>query len=228
MIDWPSIRALTFDCFGTLVDWETGILRDLRTGLATDAGDDRLLTEYGAAEAALEAGPFMPYRAVLRGALLGVASAVGARVIDPDALVAGLPSWPVFDDTSAALTALGRHFRLCIVSNVDRDLFEGTRLTLGARLDEIVTADQVRSYKPGFAHLEEAMRRLDVDHTSLVHVAQSLFHDIEPARVMGLHTVWVDRRAGHSGGATRPPRGAPTPDLTVHSLAELAAVVAKS
>lgn len=222
MIDWSSVQALTFDCFGTLIDWETGILRDLRVGLSTDAPDERLLGAYAEAESALEVGAFRPYRDVLREALARVGASLGAPVRDPEALVRGLPSWPAFADTREALGTLGRRYKLCIASNVDRDLFEGTAAVLGVRLDEIVTADQVRSYKPAPAHLEEAMRRLGVGRDGLVHVAQSLYHDIEPALAMGLTTVWVDRRGGRPGGATKAPAGAPSPHLTVRSLAALA------
>lgn len=224
MIDWSSVQALTFDCYGTLIDWEAGIVRDLRAGLSTDATDDQLLAAYADAESVLELGAFRPYREVLVDALARVASLLGARVTEPYALVRGLPTWPPFPDSVASLAALSRRFRLCVVSNVDRDLFDGTEATLGAPFAEVVTADQVRSYKPAPAHFEEALRRLALDRGAVVHVAQSLFHDIEPARALGLRCVWVDRRRGRAGGATRPPRGTPAPDRTVGSLAELEAL----
>jgi len=225
MIDWSSVQALTFDCYGTLVDWEAGILRDLRAGLVTDATDEQLLDAYADAETGLEAGAYRPYREVLFAALARVASALSARVVDPQALVRGLATWPPFPDTVAALASLAQRFRLCVVSNVDRDLFDATEAALGAPFAEVVTADQVRSYKPASAHFEEAMRRLGLERGAIVHVAQSLFHDIEPAHALGLACVWVDRRGGRTGGATRPPRGQPSPDRIVGSLAELERLV---
>jgi 2-haloacid dehalogenase len=223
-IDWTTVRALTFDCYGTLIDWEAGLVRDLRAGLSpTRVQDELLLAAYSRAEHAVESRPpFRPYREVLRECLERVATDCGAKVLDPNALVRGLPSWPAFRDSREALATLGRRFRLCVVSNIDRDLFAAAEAALGTPFHLVVTADEVRSYKPAPAHLEEALRRLAMPREALVHVAQSLFHDIEPARAMGLQTVWVDRRAGRPGGATRRPEGAPTPDLVVGSLAELA------
>jgi FMN phosphatase YigB (HAD superfamily) len=115
--------------------------------------------------------------------------------------------------------------RLCVVSNVDGDLFEAARRTLGVKLDEVVTAEDVRSYKPAPAHFREALRRLGLPAERVVHVAQSLFHDVEPATRLGLQTVWVDRRGGRPGGATKTPAAAVAPTLRVKSLTELADAV---
>jgi 2-haloacid dehalogenase len=224
MIAWSAVRALTFDCYGTLVDWECGILRDLRRGLAADLAlpDEALLGLYAVAEPAAESGLFRPYRSVLRDVLARVAQAARTAVVDRDALVEGLATWPVFPDTAAALRRLGRRYRLCVVSNVDRDLFVETEQAIGIGFDEVVTADQVGAYKPSPAPLEEAMRRLQVEAAALVHVAQSLYHDIAPARRLGLGTVWVDRRRGRSGGATPAAPRDVEPDLRVDTLAQLA------
>lgn len=225
--DWSRIRALTFDCYGTLIDWETGILHDLRNGLGdTGCSNEDLLVRYAEVEAAVEKGPFMPYRQVQREVLARIARDLGVEPRQPDALSRGLRSWPPFPDTIAALGRLGRRYRLCITSNVDRDLFEGTAARLGVRFDEVVTADQVRSYKPGTAHFEDAFRRLGLPASSIAHVAQSLYHDIVPARRLGLATVWVDRRAGRPGGATLPPDQTAIPDMRVESLAQLAEAIA--
>jgi 2-haloalkanoic acid dehalogenase type II len=215
---WDGIRALTFDCYGTLVDWETGILRDLRRALGDAGTDDELLLAYAKSESALEAGPFQPYRVVLEEAARGVAAAIGRAV--PEGRVFDLPSWPPFPDTADALRRLGLRFRLCITSNVDRDLFLETEKALGVRFDEVVTADEVASYKPRPAHLTEAMRRLGLGPAEIVHVAQSLHHDVAMAKPLGVKTCWVDRRAGRPGGAVLP--ADPIPDLRVTTLAELA------
>lgn len=226
-VDWNAVGALTFDCYGTLVDWESGLARDLRAGLAIESqrSDEELLAWYAEAESESEAPPFRPYAEVLRLALARVARRAGAAVRDPEALVRGLPRWPPFPDTREALRALGRRYRLCVVSNVDRALFEGTRALLGARFDEIVTAEDVRSYKPAPAHFAEALRRLALPVERVVHVAQSLHHDVAPARALGLRTVWIDRRGGRGGGATPAPADRVVPDLRFASLAELAARV---
>jgi 2-haloacid dehalogenase len=220
-----TARVLTFDCYGTLVDWETGLLKNLREGIAwrEPPADDQLLAWYAQVEEAAETGPFRKYKDVLRAALAGVARWGGAEVVDPEAIVKGLPSWPVFDDTADALRTLKGKYKLCVVSNVDRDLFKQTNRAIGAEFDEVVTADQVESYKPRPNHFWEAMRRLDATPRDIVHVAQSLFHDHVPAKALGIRTVWVDRRRGRKGGAV-PPSDA-SPDLTVQSLRELADMI---
>ncbi len=223
---WSGIRALTFDCYGTLVDWETGILRDLRRSLGPAApADDVLLGLYADAESRIEARSFRPYREVLQETFVEIAGALGlqVRLTGP---AFDLPTWPAFPDTAEALRRLQSRFMLCITSNVDRDLFAQTEKSLGVRFDEVVTADQVRSYKPAKAHWTEAMRRLSLGPADVVHVAQSLHHDVVPAKALGIRTVWVDRRAGRPGGATRAPQGDAKPDLRVTSLAELAELAA--
>jgi 2-haloacid dehalogenase len=224
MASWSGTSALTFDCYGTLVDWEAGILRDLRRALGAEApSDDVLLGLYADAESRCESGSFRPYREVLQATAVQIAAALGVRLrlAGP---VFDLPAWPLFPDTAQALRALQARFRLCVTSNVDRDLFDATEKAIGLRFDEVVTADQVRSYKPGHAHWLEAMRRMRLGPADVVHVAQSLHHDVVPAKALGIRTVWVDRRAGRPGGATRAPDGAATPDLVVTSLAELASL----
>lgn len=222
-IPWSAIRALTFDCYGTLVDWETGLAADLRAGLAATlrASDEQCLRWYADAEPRAEAGPFRPYRDVLRAALVDVAQQAQAPVRDPDALVRGLPHWPIFEDTTKALRALQSRFKLCVCSNVDRDLFDETEKRLGVRFDEVVTADEIRSYKPAPDHWKVALRRLQLAPQEVAHVAQSLYHDIGPATALSLRTVWVDRRSGRAGGATPPTQARVRPSLRVTSLAEL-------
>jgi 2-haloalkanoic acid dehalogenase type II len=187
--------------------------------------DDALLAAFARAETAAEVGPFRLYKDVLRAALVVAARELGRPFVDADALVQGLTRWPLFPDTREALARLARRMRLCVVSNVDGDLFEAARRTLGVKLDEVVTAEDVRSYKPAPAHFREALRRLGLPAERVVHVAQSLFHDVEPATRLGLQTVWVDRRGGRPGGATKTPAAAVAPTLRVKSLTELADAV---
>lgn len=223
MAFWDGIRALTFDCYGTLVDWETGILRDLRDffGPGLTMPDDDLLRCYAEAEAKAESGPYRPYREVLEACCVDIALSSGLR--PPLAPALNLPGWPPFPDTRDALRRLGLSFRLCITSNVDRDLFLETEKRIGARFDEVVTAEDVRSYKPNPAHLHEAMRRLALGPAEIAHVAQSLHHDVAMAKPLGIRTVWVDRRAGRPGGAVLP--ADVVADLRVETLAELADLV---
>ena len=235
MLRFERFAALSFDCYGTLIDWETGILEALRPLLRRHgvfAEDDRLLELYAAAESEIEAGPYVPYRDVLREVVRRLSRSLAFRAgsQELDALAASLPGWPPFPDTIEALRALAGRFRLAIVSNVDDDLFAGTQKRLGVEFALVTTAEQVRSYKPAPAHFERMLARLEplgIGSDRLLHVAQSLFHDVAPAKALGLATVWVNRRAGRrSGGAT--PRFEVKPDLEVKDLATLASLVATS
>lgn len=224
MLDLTPVRALTFDCYGTLIDWETGLLAALRRTLGPNTAhipDETLLNLYARLESKAERADFRPYRLVLRDVLHRLGTLFNTPITNPDALADSIRDWPAFPDTAAALTTLETRFRLCIVSNIDDDLFEFSRPKLGVALDQVVTAQQVESYKPRKAHFREALRRLALDTTQVVHVAQSLFHDIEPARELGLRTVWVNRQQGRPG-ATPPARA--TPDLEVPDMATLAAL----
>jgi 2-haloacid dehalogenase len=233
MINWNGIQALTFDCFGTLVDWEAGILRDLKAGLTTRSGkdvatyygDDELLRFFGQAEPAAQGSPFKRYRDVLKTTLLRIADAGHLRIGDPEVLVKGLPSWPVFPEVPAALARLQARFRLGLVTNCDRDLVQEILPRLGPGFDAIVTSEDVQAYKPSPRLLEESETRLGIARGARVHVAQSLFHDIEPARALGIATVHVDRREGRPGGATPRATAPVAPDLRVRNLDELCASI---
>jgi 2-haloacid dehalogenase len=231
MIDWARTRAITFDCFGTLVDWEAGILADLKSALTTRSGkdpgtyyqDDELLRFYGQAEPAAQGTPFKPYREVLKIALMRIADAGHLKIKDPEVLVRGLAGWPIFPDVADALSRLKTRFKLGLVTNCDEDLIAAVAPRLGIEFDAIVTSESVAAYKPSPKLLEDALRRLDVPKDALVHAAQSLFHDVEPAKALGIATVHVDRRAGRPGGATPRPTTTTVPDLKVQSLSELCA-----
>ena len=228
MIDLSRFGALTFDCYGTLVDWERGILDALRPVLGAHGatiGDEALLYLYGELESRGESGPFRPYRDVLGAVMDGLAERLGFALApgERDALGDSVPAWPVFPDTIDALRALKRRFRLCIVSNIDDDLMAQTVANIGVPFDEIVTAQQVRSYKPGRAHFDEALRRLGLTRERVLHVAQSLHHDIAPARALGFSAAWINRQRGRPGAT--PPSEA-RPDLELPDLASLARLVA--
>lgn len=228
-IEFDAVEALTFDCYGTLIDWETGILSALAALLDTASAKpdrERLLEEYGRFEAAAEAGPFRPYRAVLEDVARRFGAEYGVEVDETDAtaFARSVARWPPFPDSAEALRALQGRYRLAIVSNVDDDLFTASAARLGVRFDEVVTAQQVGSYKPAPAHFDEVLRRLKLPREKVVHCAQSLYHDIAPASALGFRCVWVNRRSGRPGGGATPPAEA-TPDLEVPDLASLARAV---
>jgi 2-haloacid dehalogenase len=224
-MDLARFRVLTFDCYGTLIDWEAGILRALRSvleprGIAPP--DDQLLALFGEIESPLQEGLFRRYREVLDETMGQLARRLG---FDPTpaertTLSRSLPDWPPFPDTVKALAALARRYDLGIISNVDDDLFAASARHLGAQFKWVVTAERVRSYKPSRRNFHQALARIGLPQDQILHVAQSLYHDIEPARSLGLATVWVNRRAGREGfGAT--PASTAEPDLTVPDLAAL-------
>ena len=207
--------ALTFDCYGTLIDWETGILAGLRAALdahAVTATNDDLLERFAAIEAALEAGPYRRYRDILGASLVEIGNGLGVQVsaTERDAFSASVADWPAFEDSPAALAALARRFRLGVLTNCDDDLFAASNERLGVTFDWVITAEQARGYKPRIANFELAFKRIGLPRERILHVAQSLFHDHVPARTLGLTTVWIYRRRGHAGsGATPPARAAP-------------------
>ena len=224
MLDFTSVEALTFDCYGTLIDWETGLLAALQPVLKAHGiqlSDERVLETYAELEAAAERGPYRPYREVLADVVRGfVREPAPAEVY---VLADSLGDWPAFPDTVEALAALKRRFKLGIISNIDDDLFARTARQLRVDFDEVVTAQQARAYKPSLAPFRLALERLRLPPERLVHVAQSLYHDHVPARQLGLRSVWVNRRRGRPGqGATPPAAVAPRPDLEVPDLETLA------
>jgi 2-haloacid dehalogenase len=228
MIDFAEKRVLTFDCYGTLIDWETGLLAAITSVLASHrvtAEPERILTLFGEIESRIEGGPYRPYREVLAAVLPELGQRLGATVsADEVARFAdSVGDWPPFPDSPAALAALARRFKLGIVSNVDDDLFARSNRKLGVTFDWIVTAQQVGSYKPAPNHFHAALARIGLPADQVLHVAQSLYHDHVPAKALGLDTVWVNRRSGKAGSGATPPATA-QPDLEVPDLATLARV----
>ena len=216
-MDFADFDALTFDCYGTLIDWETGILEALRPIAGDAQTDDVLLEVFARHEAELESGPYLKYADVLRGC----AERMGAPTPEQAAAFGqSVRDWPAFSDSGEALRRLQTRFKLGVITNCDDDLFAASNAKLGVEFDWVITAEQARAYKPRVENFEFAFERIDVPRERILHVAQSLFHDHVPAKALGLTTVWVDRRAGRGGGATPPAEA--TPDLTVPDLKTLA------
>lgn len=235
MVKLTDFEALSFDCYGTLIDWEAGIAAVLRAwadrhGLALT--DEDLLTAYSAHEArAEEEHPAELYPQILARAIrsLGVQLSVPVSEDDARALASSVPDWPAFPDSVDALERLSRRYRLIILSNVDRESFAASNRRLGVTFTSILTAEDIGSYKPSprnFDALQAEVRRLGIGEGRLLHVAQSLFHDHVPAKAIGLPTVWINRRHDRPGwGATPEPAAPVTPDWAFPSMAAFADAV---
>src|ERR1019366_3766266 len=234
-LKFADFEALSFDCYGTLIDWEAGIAAVLgpwtrRCGL--DLDQEQLLAAYAAAEARAELDhPSELYRDILARSFRSLGDQVGAPVTDEDAaaLASSVPDWPAFEDSHDALSVLGERFKLIILSNVDRVSFAGSQARLGVELTSVLTAEEIGSYKPSprnFDALGADVRRLGVGRGRLLHFAQSLFHDYVPAKRAGLRTVWINRRHDRPGwGATPAPPAEATADWEFPSMAAFASAV---
>lgn len=219
MTDLDRATILTFDCYGTLIDWETGTIAALRPFLARHGvtlSDDEIITISHDLEQPLCRPPFRPYKAVLAGVVEGFGRRFGFPVdaAERDLLASSIPSWRPFPDTVQALRTLRRRYRLAIISNIDDDLFAATARQLEVPFDAVVTAEQARCYKPDPAIFEEALRRLGAEPGSVTHVAEGAT-EIAPARRLGCATVWV-RRNGRSARLLTEAPDVEVPDL--HSL----------
>jgi 2-haloacid dehalogenase len=229
MLDFSRFEILTFDCYGTLINWEDGILRCLHRILAAhgkDTDDATILQLYGDFEVLAEQGEYRSYREVLQSVVRQFGEQLGFAPSDDEAksLPESLKDWKPWPDTVAALRELHNRFRLAIISNVDDDLFAATLPQLRVQFDQIITAQQAGAYKPSRKVFELALRRTGVDPDRVLHVGQSVYHDVLPAQSLGMATVWVNRPSPRSGvGAVIAAEG--RPDLQVSSLAELAAKI---
>lgn len=226
MLDFQRFEALSFDCYGTLIDWESGILGALQP-ILKDHGlalrDEEVLELYAKIEAQAEQREPRPkYREVLQE----VVRQLGARLdfipnpVELDSLAESLPNWRPFPDTVGALRTLRRRFKLAIISNVDDDLFASSARQLGVEFNWVITAEQAGSYKPALEIFEFALEKIGLPKERILHVAQSIYHDIIPAKRLGLATVLVNRSRGREGfGAT--PKAHGRPDLVVPDLRRL-------
>ena len=234
-MDLTKYEALSFDCYGTLIDWETGVLGVLRpwaTECGLEVDDDHLLGAYGDHESAAERQqPMSLYPSILADAFRRMGRALGVAVDETWAARLGdsVPDWPAFPDSSAALAALGQHYRLIIVSNVHRAGFAASNAYLHGDFAAIITAEDVGAYKPAdnhFVALDRTLVELGIGRDRLLHVAQSLFHDHVPARRHGLTSIWINRRHDRPGwGATPEPSEEYSYALEFASMADVATAV---
>lgn len=227
-----DFTTLSFDCYGTLIDWERGLLSELRpwiTRNAVNLADEEILNAFSAAETRCEAAtPRKLYPEILADVFLALAQQWTLPASNADARAFGesVGRWPAFADSAESLQYLKRHYRLVILSNVDRASFARSNERLQVDFDHVITAQDIGFYKPNRRNFEYLLRELSavgVKKGEILHTAQSLFHDIVPAQALGLKTMWVNRRKGREGaGAT--PEASVYPDAEVASLAELVAL----
>ena len=226
-----DFTTLTFDCYGTLIDWETGIVRALEPWLAKSGlspSENEVLEAFAATEEAHErATPAALYPDILRRSLAEMATAWGVQVepADANAFAGSVGDWPAFPDSAEALAYLKQHYKLVIISNVDRSSFARSNARLGVEFDLIVTAQDVGSYKPdlgNFHYTFDKLAQLGVAKEQILHTAQSLYHDHAPAAELGLASLWINRRQDKpGGGATVAPAEAVRPDFELPSMAAL-------
>ena len=230
MVDFTNVKWVSFDCYGTLVDWETGISSAVSSVLESHDvhhSAAQILELFAEMEPQAQSSPgYRDYRSVLRQVMELIGSRLGLQFGEDEltCLADTLPRWPIFPDAPAALHAMQGRYKLAIISNVDDDLFAGSARALGVEIDAVVTSEQAGCYKPNLRNFEIAKERMAVDNEGWLHVGESLYHDIGPANRLGITSVWVSR--AERGGGTRPTDA--VPDLVVADLAALAELIVPS
>lgn len=204
-----SYKALTFDCYGTLIDWESGVLAAIKPLLLNhniNCDDKEILRLFAHFEGEQEQGAYKKYREVLRNVVAQFGKQLGfsASLAEQDSLPDSIQNWQPFPDTIASLETLKQRFKLAIISNIDDDLFVATAKHLRVKFDQIITAEQAKSYKPSHYNFYLAIDRLDLPIEKILHIAGSLYHDIAPAQAIGLANVWVNRTGAESNLETTP------------------------
>ena len=229
VFDLSRFNIITFDCYGTLIDWETGILGAIRPILAAHnahLGDVDILRMYGEIEAEEESGEYRPYREILQAVVRGFGTRLGFVPSEKEqhSLPNSLAHWKPFPDTLAALRQLKQKVKLGILSNIDDDLFSRTAPQLGIEFDTVVTASQARAYKPSPDIFRLAQKRIGFPAEQWLHAGQSIYHDVIPAQSIGVATVWVNRPSPvPNSGAAKAAQA--KPDLEVSSLKQLAELI---
>lgn len=228
-LNFADFRLLTFDCYGTLIDWEGGILPVLK-GLLTNhqviLPDQTILEVFAEAESLAEAGDYVNYHQILQKVVIFLAEKYhfSPSETELNCLADSIQYWLPFSDTVQALRLLKTRYKLAIISNIDDALLQGSLAHLQVDFDGIITAQQVKSYKPSLNNFNHAIARLGVEPGEILHIAQSIYHDIIPAQSVGLKTVWVNRRQGKTGAGATPVATA-QPDLEVPDLQSLVQLI---
>jgi len=226
MLNFSKFSVLTFDCYGTMIDWEAGIFSALRPILKTHRkklSDAALLELYSELELQAEQQNFLNYREVLQSVVRGFGEQLGFKPTGAEirSLPDSVARWQPFADTVGALRRLKTRYKLAVISNIDDDLFALSAPKLGVNFDHVITAQQARCYKPGMKIFQMAKERIGVDTPQWLHVGQSVYHDVIPAKSLGIATVWVNRPSPRAGaGATK--AATAQPNVEVSSLAALA------
>jgi 2-haloacid dehalogenase len=231
MLDLTRFKVLTFDCYGTMIDWESGIFSALRPILDAHGkalSDSALLALYAELELAAEQGEYLRYRDVLQSVVRGFGERLGFSPTDAEvrSLPESIATWQPFPDTVEALRELKKRYQLAVMSNIDDDLFAATASKLEVPFSNVITAQQAGCYKPCLNIFRLAEQRIGVSRDQWLHVGQSIYHDVIPAQSLGLATVWVNRRSPRPGAGAAKAATA-TPDLEVpdfQTLAKLANV----
>lgn len=232
-----DFKVLTFDCYGTLIDWETGILEVLQPWVSSQEknfAEAEILESFAKFEAKLEQEfPTMLYPEILFQVHKSLAKYWDIKSSDEEAerFSKSVQHWPAFPDSAESLRVLKQEYKLVILSNVDDASFQESNKKLGVEFDYIFTAQQIGSYKPdlkNFNYLLEKLSQAGIEKTKILHTAQSLYHDHIPAQKLELATCWIDRRHNRGGwGATMPPHLEVRPNFRFTSLAEMAIASSK-
>lgn len=228
MIEFDSYEVLTFDCYGTLIDWESGILAAIKQIIANhniSLDEEQILELFAEFESEQEKGEYTKYRDILRAVVrkFGERLSFEPDLFEQDSLPNSIRNWQPFPDTIEALKSLKKKFKLAIISNIDDDLFASTAQQLGIEFDQVITAEQAKSYKPSLNNFKLAIDKIGLPPKKILHAASSIYHDIVPASSLGLSSVWVNRRANKKGsGAALFASG--RADLEVPDLQSLAAL----
>jgi len=230
-LDFSRFSIITFDCYGTLIDWESGILGAIRPIISAHGAhlsDAEILRMYGEIEADEESGEYQPYREILRAVVRGFGTRLGfvPSEKEQESLPNSLVHWKPFPDTVTALRQLKQKFKLGILSNIDDDLFSATAPQLEVDFDHVVTAAQASAYKPSPDIFRLAQERMALPPQEWLHAGQSIYHDVIPAQSIGVATVWVNRPSPlPNSGAAKPAQAKPNVELA--SLQELADLVSE-
>lgn len=227
-LNLKSFEVLTFDCYGTLIDWESGILSTLKPLFlkkGTIISDKAILEEYAKFESEIESLEYQSYKVILREIIKCFGQKFNFLIQneETDCLVKSLNKWPPFYDTINALKILKKRFKLAILSNIDEDLIIESVNKLEISFDWIITAEQAKSYKPSLNNFQFALKKIGIPKEKILHVAQSIYHDIIPAKKIGLKTVWINRRQGKEGYGATPP-ALSKPDMELPNLISLASL----